>query len=150
MKNFLRRLFRFVNDPRYGLFYSPTPEAYKKAWESVVGDSLKQPFSLRTDPMPGDRPSFKTAFRELRPPLEWPDFLGNGLFVLFCMWVLTARHFVAGGLLDCLADLARYSDGPGRGCLLKSAGWLGAPGFRTTTGAKRLRRGCGAARRVKV
>jgi hypothetical protein len=65
VKNFLRRLFRFVNDPRYGIFYSPTPEAYKKAWESVVGDSLKQPFSMRTDPMPGDRPSFKTAFREL-------------------------------------------------------------------------------------
>jgi prolipoprotein diacylglyceryltransferase len=89
VKNFLRRLFRFVNDPRYGLCYSPTPEAYKKAWESVVGDSLKQPFSLIRDPMPGDRPSFKTAFRELRPPLEWPDFLGNGLFVLFCVWVLT-------------------------------------------------------------
>ena len=88
MKNFLRRLFRFVNDPRYGIFYSPTPEAYKKAWESVVGDSLKQPFSLRTDPLPGYRPSFKTAFRELRPRREWPDFLGNGLFVLFCTWVL--------------------------------------------------------------
>ena len=88
MKYFLRRLFRFVNDHRYGLCYSPTPEEYKKAWESVVGDSLKQPFSLITDPMPGDRPSFKTAFRELHPRREWPDFLGNGLFVLFCTWVL--------------------------------------------------------------
>jgi hypothetical protein len=88
VKYFLRRLFRFVNDPRYGLFYWPTPDAYKKALDSVVGDSLKQPFSLSVDPMPGDRPSFKTAFRELRPRREWPDYLGNGLFVLFCTWVL--------------------------------------------------------------
>jgi hypothetical protein len=89
VKSFLRRLFRFVNDPRYALCYSPSDEEYKKAWESVVGDSLTRPFSSRTDPEPRTRPSFVEAYRELRPPLEWPDFLGNGLFVLFCVWVLT-------------------------------------------------------------
>jgi hypothetical protein len=32
--------------------------------------------------------SFIEAYRDLHPPLEWPDFLGNGLFVVFCTWVL--------------------------------------------------------------
>jgi len=87
MKNFFRRLFRFVHDPRYGFCYSPSPEECKKAWESVIGDSFTRPFSLGA-PKPETGLSFIEARRDLHPPLEWPDFLGNGLFVVFCTWVL--------------------------------------------------------------
>jgi hypothetical protein len=44
--------------------------------------SLSQPRSLKTRRLSSGR----TA--DLDPPLEWPDFLGNGLFVVFCTWVL--------------------------------------------------------------
>ena len=87
MKSFFRRLFRFVHDPRYGLCYSPSAEEYKKALESVIGDSFTRPFSLEA-PETGTRLSFIEAYRDLHPPLEWPDFLGNGLFAVFCTWVL--------------------------------------------------------------
>ena len=87
MKSFFRRLFRFVHDPRYGLCYSPSAEEYKKALESVIGDSFTRPFPLEA-PKPETGPSFMTAYRDLHPPLEWPDFLGNGLFAVFCTWVL--------------------------------------------------------------
>ena len=87
MNSFFRRLFRFVHDPRYGFCYSPSAEKYRKALESVIGDSLTRPFSLDA-PEPENAPSFVEAYRELHPPLEWPDFLGNGLFVVFCTWVL--------------------------------------------------------------
>ena len=87
MKSFLRRLFRFVHDLRYGLCYSPSAEECKKAWESVIGDCFTRPFSLAA-PKPETGPSFIGAYRDLDPPLEWPDFLGNGLFVVFCTWVL--------------------------------------------------------------
>lgn len=87
MRSFFRRLFRFVHDPRYGLCYSPSPEECKKAWKSVVGDSFTCPFPLEA-PKPETGPSFIRAYRDLDPPLEWPDFLGNGLFVVFCTWVL--------------------------------------------------------------
>jgi hypothetical protein len=87
MKSFFRHLFRFVHDPRYGLCYSPSPEEWKKAWESVIGGSFRRPFSLGA-PKPENGRSFIGAYRDLDPPLEWPDFLGNGLFVVFCTWVL--------------------------------------------------------------
>jgi len=97
LKNFFRRLVCFVNDPRYGLFYSPGPEAYKRVWEAVVGDSLTRPFSVG-DPKPGIRPFFTTSYRELDPDLEWPDFLGNGLFVIFSTWVLWRAFVSPAGL----------------------------------------------------
>jgi hypothetical protein len=87
LKSFFRRLFRFVHDPRYGLCYSPSAEEYKKALESVIADSFIRPFSLEA-PETGAKLSFIEAFRNLHPPLEWSDFLGNGLFAVFCMWVL--------------------------------------------------------------
>lgn len=87
MKSFFRRMFRFVHDPRYGLCYSPSAEECKKAWESVIGDSFTRPSSLEA-PKPETGPSFIAAHRALDPPLEWPDFLGNCLFVVFCTWVL--------------------------------------------------------------
>ena len=87
MKSSFRRLFRFVHDPRYGFCYSPSAEECKKAWESVIGDSFARPFSLEA-PKPETGPSFIAAYRDLDPPLEWPAFLGNGLFVVFCTWVL--------------------------------------------------------------
>ena len=87
MISFLRRLFRFVRDLRYGLCYSPSADERKKALESVIGDSLTRPFS-REAPKPETGPSFIAACRDLHPPLEWPDFLGNGLFAVFCTWVL--------------------------------------------------------------
>ena len=87
MKSFFRCLFRFARDPRYGLCYSPSPEECKKAWESVIGESFTRPFSLEA-PETGTRLSFIEAYRDLHPPLEWPDFLGNGLFAVFCTWVL--------------------------------------------------------------
>jgi hypothetical protein len=58
-----------------------------KALESVIGDSFTRPFSLEA-PETGTRLSFIEAYRDLHPPLEWPDFLGNGLFAVFCTWVL--------------------------------------------------------------
>jgi hypothetical protein len=87
LKSFFRRLFRFVHDPRYGLCYSPSEEECKRALESVIGDSFTRPFSLEA-PEAGTRLSFIEAYRNLHPPLEWPDFLGNGLFAVFCTWVL--------------------------------------------------------------
>jgi hypothetical protein len=87
LNSFFRRLFRFVDDPRYGLCYSPSPEDCKEAWESVIGNSFTRPISLGA-PKPKTGPSFIGAYRDLDPPLEWPDFLGNGLFVVFCTWVL--------------------------------------------------------------
>lgn len=87
MRSFFRRLLRFVHHPRYRLCYSPSPEECKKAWESVIGDSFTRPFPLEP-PKPETGPSFIAAYRDLHPPLEWPDFLGNGLFVAFCTWVL--------------------------------------------------------------
>jgi len=87
LKSFFRRLFRFVHDPRYGLCYSPSAEKYKKALESVIGDSFTRPFSLEA-PETGSRLSFIEAYRDLHPPLEWPDFLSNGLFIVFWTWVL--------------------------------------------------------------
>jgi hypothetical protein len=87
LKSFFRRLFRFVHDRRYGLCYSPSAEEYKKALESVMGNSFTRPFSLEA-PETGPRLSFIEAYRDLHPPLEWPDFLGNGLFAVFCTWVL--------------------------------------------------------------
>ena len=96
MKSFFRRLFRFVRDPRDGLCYSPSAEECKKAWESVVGDSFTRPFSLAA-PKPETAPSFIAAYRDLDPPLEWPDFLGNGLFVVFYTWVLYRASVSPGG-----------------------------------------------------
>jgi hypothetical protein len=87
LKSFLRRLFRFVHDPCYGLCYSPSPEECKEPWESVIGDSFARPFSLEA-PKPETGPSFIAAYRDLDLPLEWPAFLGNGLFVVLCTWVL--------------------------------------------------------------
>jgi hypothetical protein len=112
VKKFLRRLFRVVNDPRYGLCYSPSDEEYKKAWESVVGDSLTRPFSLRTDPEP------RTAVLRRSLPRAAP---ASGMARLSRQRVVCTllrvgshpRHYVAGGHLDFPADLARYSDGRG-------------------------------------
>jgi hypothetical protein len=87
LKSFFRCLFRFARDPRYGLCYSPSPEECKKAWESVIGESFGRPFSLGA-PETRTRRFFAEAHGELHPTLEWPDFLGNGLFAVFCTWVL--------------------------------------------------------------
>jgi hypothetical protein len=87
MKNFFRRLIRFVNDPRYRIFYSPRTEDYLKVWDALVGDSMAHPFA-ETDFGSENRPSFATALQEVHPPLEWPDFLGNVLFIVFAVWVL--------------------------------------------------------------
>jgi hypothetical protein len=97
LKSFFRRLFRFVHDPRYGFCYSPSAEEYKKALESVIGDSFTRTFSLEA-PETGPRLSFIEAYRDLHPPLEWRDFLGNGVFAVFCMWVLYRAFLSPEGL----------------------------------------------------
>jgi hypothetical protein len=147
MKNFFRRLCRIVYDSRYGLWYSPIPEKCLKAWESVIGESFTCPFSLGA-PETGTRLSFAEAYRDLRSPLEWPDLLANGLFLLFCAWGLHRALLVPQSFWGFLLLLLVTAVGLWCGCLLNFAGCLGAPRFRTTRGAEQLRRGCGATRRV--
>jgi hypothetical protein len=112
MRNFFRRLFRFVHDPRYGLSYSPSPEECRKAWESVAGYSFTRPFSL-DDPETGTRQPFIEAYRDLAPPLDWPDFSRQRL-VCNSLHVAPLPCFaVGGGLLGPFALLAGFSRGPG-------------------------------------
>lgn len=146
MKSFFRRLFRFVRDPRYGLCYSPSAEECKKAWESVIGDSFTRPFSLEA-PKPETGPSFIAAYRDLDPPLEWPDFLGNGLFVVFCTWVLYRALLSAEGFCVFLLLLLVIVVGLVRPFVeVCRLAWPAR--FSHRRGAGPLRRGCGAARRV--
>ncbi len=102
MKNFLRRLARFVNDPRYGVFYSRWPVSPKEFWDAIEARTLAYQRSVGTDPNPGVTPYCTTTYREfcreLHPKLEWPDLLGNALFVLFCRWVLWRAFVSPAGL----------------------------------------------------
>ena len=88
MKNFFRRLVRFVNDPHGRAFYSRRPVSPKEFWEALNAHIPAHPFSVGSDPKPGLRLDFTTAYGGLHSTLEWPDLLGNGLFVIFCTWVL--------------------------------------------------------------
>jgi len=98
MKNFLRRLVRFVNDPRYGVFYPRWPVSPKEFWDAIEARTLAYQLSVGADPKPGVAPygtrAYRQFCRELHPKLEWPDLLGNALFVFFCTWVLW-RDFVS-------------------------------------------------------
>lgn len=98
MKNFLRRLVRFVNGPRHWAFYSPRPYSPKEFWEAVDARTLAHQISVGTHPKPGIGPYRPTAYRERHPILEWPDFLSNGLFVFFCTWVLWRAFVSPAGL----------------------------------------------------
>jgi hypothetical protein len=146
LKTFFRRLFRFIHDPRYGLRYSPSPEEYKKALESVIGDSFRRPFSLGA-PEPENGPSFIEAYRDLHLPLEWPQFLGNGLFVVFCTWVLYRALLSPECFWVLLLVFLVLAVGLVQ--LVVAQCWLGAPAFRALGCAEQLRPAYGAARRVK-
>ena len=102
MKNFLRRLLRFVNDPRYGIFYSRWSVSPKEFWDAIDARTLAYQLSVGADPKPGVTPYCTTAYREvcreLHPKLEWPDYLGNALFVFFCRWVLWRAFISQAGL----------------------------------------------------
>jgi hypothetical protein len=133
LKSFFRRLFRIVHDPGYGLCYLASPEECRKAWESVIGESFTCPFSLGA-PETGTRLPFAEAYRDLRSPLEWPDLLANGLFLLFCAWGLHRALLVPQSFWGFLLLLLVTAVGLWCGCLLNFAGCLGAPRFRTPQG----------------
>ena len=102
MKNFLRRLVRFLNDPRYRVFSSRRPISPKEFWVALDARTLTHQVSVRANPKPEVRPFCTMAYlescRELHPKLEWPDILGNGLFVIFCAWVLWRASVSPAGL----------------------------------------------------
>src|SRR5260370_28811476 len=98
MKSSFRRLIRFVNDPRYRVFYSPPPVSPKEYWDAIDARTLAYQLSVGADPEPGAGLYWDVAYwefwYELHPLLEWPDYLGNVLFRFFCLWVLV-RAFVS-------------------------------------------------------
>ena len=102
MKNFLRRLVRFVNDPRDRASCSRWPVSPKEFWDAIEARTLAYQLFVGADPKPGVTPYCTRAYRqfcrELHPKLEWPDLLGNTLFVFFCRWVLRRAFVSPAGL----------------------------------------------------
>jgi len=62
MKNFLRRLIRFVNDPRYGVFYSTPAVSPKEYWNAIDRRTVAFQLSVGADPEPGAGPYWDVAY----------------------------------------------------------------------------------------
>lgn len=87
--NLARRLFRFVKDPRYRLLYDGPRKDAHELCDMLSGRLLTADLCAPRDVPRCDLFQQVTArfWDEIAPRWEWPDYLGNFLFVIACWHV---------------------------------------------------------------
>jgi hypothetical protein len=98
-----KRLFRFVTDPRYRLLYggpwmSTERLCYQLQVRLLTADLCTAPDVPRRVLYSEVAASF---WEEISPRWEWPEYLGNSVFVIGCWYVV----LWTGSKLEILASL---------------------------------------------